>query len=421
MIELSEVRRTAAAVSRDDDDDDNVEACSRANAPRTSWVLPAMRRQNRYFGVAVTVVLIVATVYIVAGTYSEPDEYNVAGEYDSQFGAVSDQADNAKVQEALEKYKKNPSHGGGLDNPFNGLHGVPLHPSAKNHHQGGDSNPWTRPGYNPWTRPNQGEHGALQWMAAQRNQSDAAKWAAQKDRWDRAHPGVPFPYQQGQPTFDKESFMKDHSAIVNKLNRTKNQQYHGHPPANYHLPNRPHMKNPEDGNHALDPHEDTLVDPSTHAPMSRPTDSPVVVATSAPVPATGAPVEPTSAPVPPTGAPVKPTSAPVPATGAPVEPTSAPVPATAPVKPTSAPFLPITAAPVPLTTSPVVPATSAPVPDTGAPALVTPAPVPATEQQVVSDGGVADYSAWHAATVRKTDGIKFETLGFINHDASSFL
>lgn len=103
------------------------EATSSANGPRAGWALPAMRRQNRCFGVAVTMVLIVATVYIVAGTYSEPDEYNVAGEYDSKFGAVSDQANNAKVQEALEKYKKNPSHGAGLDNPFKGLHGVPLH------------------------------------------------------------------------------------------------------------------------------------------------------------------------------------------------------------------------------------------------------------------------------------------------------
>jgi len=103
------------------------EATSSANGPRAGWALPAMRRQNRCFGVAVTMVLIVATVYIVAGTYSEPDEYNVAGEYDAKFGAVSDQANNAKVQEALEKYKKNPSHGAGLDNPFKGLHGVPLH------------------------------------------------------------------------------------------------------------------------------------------------------------------------------------------------------------------------------------------------------------------------------------------------------
>jgi hypothetical protein len=86
--------------------DVEVEATSSANGPRAGWALPAMRRQNRCFGVAVTMVLIVATVYIVASTYSEPDEYNIAGEYDSKFGAVSDQANNAKVSRSARKVQE---------------------------------------------------------------------------------------------------------------------------------------------------------------------------------------------------------------------------------------------------------------------------------------------------------------------------
>ena len=313
MIELSQFKTTRISDKCDIEAINShviVEAGSHQHS-ESNWPLPAIRNQNRCFGFAVTLLLLGAAVYVVALNYSQPGQYEVAGEYNSQYGAVSDQANNAKTEEALEN---NQSAQGGARSPSDHFHG--------------DSKI-------PWQHFHQGEHGRVPPLNG--DNRTAIKWAAQEERWNRTHPGQPYPYKHGSGHFNRTGFKGNHGGRPN------------HPGKGGHWGDRPSGMGPDkshtDGNHGMDSHASTpIVDPPTEAPMQT---------TSVPSKATPAPSKATAAPS-------KATPAPSKAMLAPVE--------------------------------------------------VTP----------TTNGGQKDYSAWHAATVKLSDGIKYEILETIPHDGASF-
>ena len=414
MIEVSAVRRSN--LPRDDD----IEASSSPTLDQriVSWVLPALHRQNRCFGIAVTIVLLVAAVYVVAVTYSEPDEYAIAEAFSSQTGSVTDQADNAKVQEALEKHKSAHAHGS-FDNPFNGLRGSPF-----GNHDGNPDDPWSRTNADL-------DRGDPAWVLERRNQT-AIKIAAQELRWNQTHPGVPFPYGYDQGAFNLSSFLTNHPSLVGRLNRTK----HGFV---------------EGGSNTIGSQHSTPVDPPTEAPVTPPTTGPEVLSTNSPmesfpslVEATPGPVE--AMPIPVEATPVPETPIPVEATLVPETPIpveATPVPETPiPVEATLVPEtpIPVEATPIPETPIPVeatlvpetpIPVEATPIPETPIPVEATlvpetpipvetiPDPVEATSLPAETQVPV-DYSTWHTATVKLADGIKYEVIEIIPHDGSSF-
>lgn len=341
MIEVSAVRRS----NLPRDDDIEVSSSPTLDQRIVSFVLPALRRQNRCFGIAVTIVLLVATVYVVAGTYSEPNEYTIAEAYDSQTGAVTDQADNAKVQEAIEKHKTAHAHGS-FGNPFNGLRGSPF-----GNHDGNPDDPWSRTNADL-------NRGDPAWVLERRNQT-AMKIAAQELRWNQTHPGVPFPYGYDQGAFNLSSFLTNHPSLIGRLNRTKHGFVDG-------------------GSNAIGSLDSTPVDPPTEAPVTPPTDTPVVSPTNSPMEAFPSILEATPGPV--EAIPNAVEATPVPETPIPVQATQVPE-TPVPVQATQIPEMSVSieATPIPGTPIPETPVTDTLTPTPDIPIPEIPTPVEATQ------------------------------------------
>ena len=92
-----------------------------AEVQTSSWMIPAIRRQNRCFGVAVTLAIATIAVFFLPGSYG----FTMAqGESNILKGFVRVNTNNINIQVALEKTKK--SHGracgwvaAGQDGPIN--------------------------------------------------------------------------------------------------------------------------------------------------------------------------------------------------------------------------------------------------------------------------------------------------------------
>ena len=125
-----------------------------AEVQTSSWIIPAMRRQNHCFGVAVTLAIATIAVFFL------PDSYGFTitqGERDKLKGTARVNVNNANVRKALETTKQSHGHAwgwvaAGQDEPIN----FPSHEitdSMVNHNQthpglptepkdGGDYSKW---------------------------------------------------------------------------------------------------------------------------------------------------------------------------------------------------------------------------------------------------------------------------------------
>jgi hypothetical protein len=120
---------------------------------------PAVRRQNCLFALGITMLLVTgALLYVYVGTnaFTSPAEV-VLGDYETGAGEVSTHADNSKTQGELA----------GQGHPFD------LH--YHNHYNGS-------------------------WAVREHNHE---MWAAQEARWNRTHPGMPFPYKQKDGSYSR--------------------------------------------------------------------------------------------------------------------------------------------------------------------------------------------------------------------------
>lgn len=115
MMAENDVEANKGSVVADDGDSDT----------RTKWVGKALQRQNRCFGVALTLCLLFAAGFVAFQTIS-PAEESPIDEFDNQAGTITNDAKNAKIQKYLDAHRAMNHtgrfwyHTGGGQNPFAG-------------------------------------------------------------------------------------------------------------------------------------------------------------------------------------------------------------------------------------------------------------------------------------------------------------
>jgi hypothetical protein len=138
------------------------------------WAKSRVRSQNRCFLIAIGTFLIVGAVYVIGGVYSADNVDTLVEKYDAQSGVVDQEFDNAKMQEAFQQNQQG-KNGHAANNWY-----------QKNH--GKD---------NPFGNANAIAHGNLStWGKHAQNRTQGAHAAAMA-RWNRTHPGQPFPGHSG--------------------------------------------------------------------------------------------------------------------------------------------------------------------------------------------------------------------------------
>jgi hypothetical protein len=151
LIDLSFFARS---MDGDAEEGNTEQAIVPAEVQTSSWLIPAMRRQNHCFGVAATLAIASIAVFFLPGSYG----FTIPqGESNKLKGTARVNANNANAQEELEKTKQSHGHAwgwvaAGQDGPIN----FPSHEitdSMVNHNQdhpglptepkgGGDYSKW---------------------------------------------------------------------------------------------------------------------------------------------------------------------------------------------------------------------------------------------------------------------------------------
>ena len=146
-------------------------AMSKEFTEPTEFFRSRLRCQNRCFAFAICVVLIATAVYVIGGLDMN-NESSLLEKYDAQTGIVTNDFDNAKAEEAFAKAQQS-KNGHAKHNWWN-LHGKE----------------------NPFGNENVQEHGPTQEYLTDHNWTKDAETAA-RERWNRTHPGQPYPNQPG--------------------------------------------------------------------------------------------------------------------------------------------------------------------------------------------------------------------------------
>jgi glutamine cyclotransferase len=400
------------------------------------WVRPAVRRQNRWFALGVSLTVIGAAVFVLATTYSTPSELPVDA-FDAEGGTVGNDVKNEKEEEKLDKEELKSSthqffhHG---NNPY-------------------DKNPFNVPYQN---RDYYGQD--IDEFTGFRHNRTHGKEAYMLDRWNRTHPGMPYPGSQFNDNWNHFTPNMNPNNPYDMHNM--NQPDHtfpgkgrptfpgkGRPSTPIHHFHRNKTSADEDAGHDLDLHVDeppkteTIPDAGEEFPISN-----VVTATNPPSkpepdvqpnnpdsnghddgkpsesssnspdvgPETNSPKEPESD---------KPIQTSTKAPSEPVTTTEKPKQDVKPVETSTVTSKPDTAE----TTSPAEEA--APTTNTK-PVPVQPNDEKATDDKVdqtgtdeppgeASSSGV-DIEAWQAAKVDASSGIKYEIVDQLFHDSSAF-
>jgi hypothetical protein len=144
---------------------------------------PRLRTQNRVFGVALTIFFIGLSVYVVGGFYSI-EESTLVEEYDAHAGVVTNDFENDKSQEVFnqEQEQKYVETKGG--------HGK----GNKGNDKGNTF--WNNHGReNPYDDRFSGVGGSTRFNNSQSRHhvNHTIGEAAAQARWNRTHPGIPFP------------------------------------------------------------------------------------------------------------------------------------------------------------------------------------------------------------------------------------
>jgi hypothetical protein len=165
----------------------DVEAMSRSEYPLPdpmTALRPRLRTQNRVFAVVLTICLIGLSVYVVGGFYSI-EESTLVDEYDAHAGIVTNDFDNEKAQEVFEQEQEQ------------------KHVETKGGHGNGNKgHKWNNHGReNPYDDRFSGVGGSTQFNSSKSrhhlNHTEGV--AAAQARWNRTHPGIPFPSGGNHP------------------------------------------------------------------------------------------------------------------------------------------------------------------------------------------------------------------------------
>jgi hypothetical protein len=164
--------------------DEDVEMIHVVGEDDSIWLRRAIRMQNRCFAFAAIGLVGLSIVYAAEGFYASKSE-NPIIDYDAQTGEVGNDATNSKIQEALDNTK---------------------------HKSGNAASNWWKE-----HNANGGNPDDLHdWYPYKNSSHNAKAWAAAKERWNRTHPNVPFPYNrtkyrpQSKPN-DSAASSKNHS------------------------------------------------------------------------------------------------------------------------------------------------------------------------------------------------------------------
>ena len=220
--------------------DADVESASRPSEDARR-IVPAMRRQNRWFACGMTIFFLSAVTFVLTKNYTSPEEIPVDF-FDDPGGTVGNDAANAKIQEASEKALLTHSHHAAPDkNPFN----IPYHKKDL-------------PQYNDLKSS----------LVDGRQNRTKIKQEAILERWNRTHPGQPFPDRF------KHSFGGPRPNHHTGGHKAPNSPQH----PNAHSGHDPYSKFPtktkeddgqgEDSNHNMDLHNDAV------SPEKTPTKEP---------------------------------------------------------------------------------------------------------------------------------------------------
>lgn len=199
------------------------------------WIVPAMRRQNRWFACGVTLFLLGAVALVLTKSYTSPNELPVAV-FDAEGGRVGNDASNAKIQEAFDRSKMD---------------------RATNHHPPADKNPFhvshqyrDDPYYNQMK------------AYSYRENLTRAKQQAIIDHWNRTHYGQPLPARFNSSL----NWMADHQAVGGypfSSQPDHNPRTRPERPTK-HMPTKTNQNNAqaEDSKHDLDVHNDEVAPPN---------------------------------------------------------------------------------------------------------------------------------------------------------------
>ena len=220
--------------------DADVESASRPSEDARR-IVPAMRRQNRWFACGMTIFFLSAVTFVLTKNYTSPEEIPVDF-FGDPGGTVGNDATNAKIQEASEKALLTHSHHAAPDkNPFN----IPYHKKDL-------------PQYNDLKSS----------LVDGRQNRTKIKQEAILERWNRTHPGQPFPDRF------KHSFGGPRPNHHTGGHKAPNSPQH----PNAHSGHDPYSKFPtktkeddgqgEDSNHNMDLHNDAV------SPEKTPTKEP---------------------------------------------------------------------------------------------------------------------------------------------------
>jgi glutaminyl-peptide cyclotransferase len=206
------------------------------------WIVPAMRRQNRWFACGVTLFLLGAVALVLTKTYTSPNGLPV-DVFDADGGRVGNDASNAKIQEAFDRSN--------LDR-------------TTHHHPPADKNPFHV------SHQNRDDTYYNQMTAYSYRESQARiKQQAILDHWNRTHYGEPLPARFNY----SNNWMADHKAVGGY-------PFSSHPDHNprtrperptKHDPTKTHKNNAqaEDSKHNLDVHNDEVAPPEV-SPANEP-------------------------------------------------------------------------------------------------------------------------------------------------------
>lgn len=138
----------------------------------SSLLRPRVKSQNRWFASILTMFVVAAAVYVVGGFYSN-EEGTLIDKYDAHTGVVTNDFDSGKeAEKAFEQtqLQNNQANGPNTANGFWENHGKD----------------------NPFGNDNAVPHSGFNQTAFQKEHNQKAHAAAEA-RWNRTHPGKPFP------------------------------------------------------------------------------------------------------------------------------------------------------------------------------------------------------------------------------------